>query len=401
MDDTPAPFFSARLAPHASTRPSAPSSSTAPQRTRRALRLLPTTPSASSSTVPRPIAARRPAPLFPRRAAAGPRRRVPPSRPPAPRHPAVADCREPGPRPGPLAAHPRRRRLPLPAPAGPPPLRRLVAAGRLPRLRHGPRHRRPAEPAGLEAAGQGAAQPHQRLQLRRGPRPVRRPEHPAQEVVRHRLLLPHRAATNQRRPAGGLGPGPGTGLLFPEAETFSLDFHPIPYRGDPPAWRTTTSRSAARPAQRPDFFALEQDSRVLVLRQRQPDPGRAARRGDAVRRVLARADRRRTRSGCTSTPRWTTYPELRALNRRGIWFVTIRRRGAAIVRRLAGLPAGGLAEGGDRHAQAVPPARSATWTRGCGCPATRGRSARWRWTGLGREQPTLFLSNNSRRRRAT
>ena len=33
------------------------------------------------------------------------------------------------------------------------------------------------------------------------------------------------------------------------------------------------------------------------------------------------------------------YPELSQLNQRGIWFVTIRRRGAAILRRLSALPA--------------------------------------------------------------
>src|SRR5262249_61270175 len=32
------------------------------------------------------------------------------------------------------------------------------------------------------------------------------------------------------------------------------------------------------------------------------------------------------------------YPELAQLNQRGIWFVTIRRRGAAILRRLRALP---------------------------------------------------------------
>jgi hypothetical protein len=33
------------------------------------------------------------------------------------------------------------------------------------------------------------------------------------------------------------------------------------------------------------------------------------------------------------------YPELSKLNQRGLWFITIRRRGAAILRRLQALPA--------------------------------------------------------------
>src|SRR4051812_20559254 len=93
-----------------------------------------------------------------------------------------------GPHPGTILADPSRRHLPLPAVAGPVTLRPVGAAGGLPRLAHGPRRRCPLEPAGLEAPGQRAAVPHQRLQLRRGPRPLRRAEHPSQGDLRHRLL---------------------------------------------------------------------------------------------------------------------------------------------------------------------------------------------------------------------
>jgi hypothetical protein len=53
-------------------------------------------------------------------------------------------------------------------------------------------------------------------------------------------------------------------LLFPQADTFSLDFHPIPHRGeDPPLERQYVSmQGRARPSVLA-FFALEQGSRVL------------------------------------------------------------------------------------------------------------------------------------------
>jgi hypothetical protein len=53
-------------------------------------------------------------------------------------------------------------------------------------------------------------------------------------------------------------------LLFPEANTFALDFHPIPYRGDPTALdqHYLPRRGVAGPSVQ-TFFALEQDSRCL------------------------------------------------------------------------------------------------------------------------------------------
>jgi hypothetical protein len=53
-------------------------------------------------------------------------------------------------------------------------------------------------------------------------------------------------------------------LLFPEPEGFSLDFHPIPFRGDPAALEShyLPLRGKAGPSVL-TFFALEQDSRCL------------------------------------------------------------------------------------------------------------------------------------------
>jgi hypothetical protein len=80
-------------------------------------------------------------------------------------------------------------------------------------------------------------------------------------------------------------------LLMPAASAFSLDFHPIPYRGDEAVLENhyIPGRGTAH-ASVQSFFAQEHDSRVLCICQRQPDARRTARRGPAVRRVLARPD---------------------------------------------------------------------------------------------------------------
>ena len=53
-------------------------------------------------------------------------------------------------------------------------------------------------------------------------------------------------------------------VLFPAADTFSLDFHPIPYRGDPTGLdqHYLPLRGSAGPSVQ-TFFALEQESLCL------------------------------------------------------------------------------------------------------------------------------------------
>lgn len=128
-------------------------------------------------------------------------------------------------------------------------------------------------------------------------------------------------------------------VLFADANTFSLDFHPIPYRGDDAGLEThyVPLAGKAQPSVL-SFFALEQDSRVLCYAN--ADLTRAEQPGEVMRFVefwheLAGAD-----------PAWlyfdskvTTYPELDRLNRRGVRFATVRRRGESVVRRLRQLPA--------------------------------------------------------------
>jgi len=88
-----------------------------------------------------------------------------------------------------------------------------------------------------------------------------------------------------------------------------------------------------------------------------------------------------------------TYPELSALNQLGIWFVTIRRRGGAILRRLGRLPASAW-----QRALIDTPKRCHQDIRYVDervrLPGYAGEVRQLAVTGLGREEPTLFLSNN-------
>jgi hypothetical protein len=88
-----------------------------------------------------------------------------------------------------------------------------------------------------------------------------------------------------------------------------------------------------------------------------------------------------------------TYPHLSVLNRRGIWFVTIRRRGAAILRRLGRLPSSGwqkaVIDTPKRCHQHIRYVDERVRLRGY-----EGEIRQLAVSGLGREEPTLFLSNN-------
>jgi hypothetical protein len=87
------------------------------------------------------------------------------------------------------------------------------------------------------------------------------------------------------------------------------------------------------------------------------------------------------------------YPELSRVNQRGIWFVTIRRRGAALLRRLQALPAQewhrAVIDIPKRRHQHVRYVDETVKLRGYASPIRQVAV-----TGLGRAQPTLFISNN-------
>ncbi len=182
-------------------------------------------------------------------------------------------------------------------------------------------------------------------------------------------------------------------LRFPQPEAFSLDFHPIPHRGEVPELEQhhIPLRGRASPSVL-TFFVLEQDSRVLCYATANLV------RSEQAEQVMCFADFWKELAG--ADPTWlyfdcrvTTYPVLSRLNQRGISFVTIRRRGASVVRRLRGLPSSDW-----RPATIDTPKRRHQRIRYVDervrLTGYQGEVRQIAVDGLGREQPTLLLSND-------
>jgi hypothetical protein len=182
-------------------------------------------------------------------------------------------------------------------------------------------------------------------------------------------------------------------LLFPEGRAFALDFHTIPFRGDPAALENhyLPRRGKAGPSVL-SFFAQEQGSRVVCYANanltRADQPGELMRFVEFWHQVAGH------------DPLWlifdskvVPYSELSRVNRRGIHFVTIRRRGAAVIRRLRGLPPQAW-----QRAVIDTPHRRHQRIRfvdeSIRLPDYEGTIRQLAVDGLGREQPTLFLSND-------
>jgi hypothetical protein len=181
--------------------------------------------------------------------------------------------------------------------------------------------------------------------------------------------------------------------LFPDGVAFALDSHAIPFRGDPSTLDThyLPRRGKAGPSIL-SFFAQEQDSRVVCYANanltRADQPGELMRFVEFWHEVTGR------------DPQWlyfdskvVPYPELSRVNQRGIHFVTIRRRGAAVIRRLRALPLRAW-----QHAVIDTPNRCHQRIRFVDeqvrLPGYDGPIRQLAVDGLGREQPTLFLSNH-------
>jgi hypothetical protein len=181
-------------------------------------------------------------------------------------------------------------------------------------------------------------------------------------------------------------------VMFPQANTFSLDFHPIPYRGDPAGLERhyLPRRGVAGPSVL-SFFVLEQKSRILCYSN--ANLTRANQNGELLRFV-------EFWQAITGTdPQWLyfdskllDYPELSRVNQRGIRFITIRRRGAAILRRLAGLPASqwtkAVIDTPKRCHQQIRYLEETVHLRGYEGPIRQIAAS-----GLGHDQPTLFITN--------
>jgi hypothetical protein len=200
-------------------------------------------------------------------------------------------------------------------------------------------------------------------------------------------------AHQQKLLSGGIGAV--APWLFPQANAFALDFHPIPFRGDTTGLdqHSLPKRGKAKTSVL-SFFAQEHDSRVLCYANAHLT------RRDQAGEALQVVEFWQAITG--ATPQWlyfdskvVPYPELAQLRQRGLWFVPIRRRGAAILRRLRTLPASqwrqAVIDTAHRRHQHI---RSLDET--VQLPGYKGSLRQLAVTGLGRAQPPLFLSNNAK-----
>jgi hypothetical protein len=181
--------------------------------------------------------------------------------------------------------------------------------------------------------------------------------------------------------------------LFPKADTFSLDFHPIPYRGDPTGLdqHYLPLRGSPGPSVQ-TFFALEQESRCLCYANANLT------RADQPTEVMRFVEFWQAITG--NDPRWlyidskvVDYAELSRINARGIHFITIRRRGTAILRRLEALPrsawTGAVLDTAQRCHQAIRYIDETVKLRGY-----EGAVRQIAVDGLGRQKVALFLTNH-------
>ena len=182
-------------------------------------------------------------------------------------------------------------------------------------------------------------------------------------------------------------------LLLPEARAFSLDFHPIPYRGEESVLENhyVPRRGKACPSIQ-SFFASEHENQVFCYANANLI------RDEQAHEVIRFVDYWEDLTG--QNPHWlyfdsklTTYAELSELNSREVSFVTIRRRGSGILKRLRGRSAQ------DWTSAVIDiPKRRQKRIRYLDEPVTLrdydGPLRQIAVDGLGRKQPTLFLTNH-------
>lgn len=182
-------------------------------------------------------------------------------------------------------------------------------------------------------------------------------------------------------------------LLLPEAKAFSLDFHPIPYRGEEALLENhyVPCRGQASPSVQ-TFFAQDHENQVFCYANANLT------RNEQAAEVMRFVEFWHALAG--EDPEWlyfdsklTTYAELSRLNERGVWFVTIRRRGSSLLNRLQ------QREASDWKSAVIDiPKRRHKRIRYLDdrvkLTGYKGSVRQIAVTGLGRERPTLFLTNH-------
>ena len=182
-------------------------------------------------------------------------------------------------------------------------------------------------------------------------------------------------------------------ILMPQAESFSLDFHPIPHRGDDNALENhyLPLRGRAGPSVQ-TFFAQEQNYRVLCYAN--ANLTRAEQSGELMRFVKF------WRNMTGENPKWlyfdsklVPYSELSRVNQQGVHFVTIRRRGRSLLRHINQIPddqwTSAVIDIPKRRHQRIEYVDETIKIRDY-----EGDIRQITARGMGRKQPSLFLSNN-------
>ena len=182
-------------------------------------------------------------------------------------------------------------------------------------------------------------------------------------------------------------------ILLPEAKAFSLDFHPIPYRGEEAVLENhyIPCRGQACPSVQ-TFFAQEHEKQVFCYANANLT------RDEQAKEVIRFVDYWKDLTGQNPErlyfdSKLTTYSELSELNSRNIFFVTIRRRGSALLKQLER-----AAESDWKSATIDIPKRRNKRIQYLDeriqLEGYEGTLRQIAVTGLGREQPTLFLTND-------
>lgn len=183
-------------------------------------------------------------------------------------------------------------------------------------------------------------------------------------------------------------------LKLTPGQSFNLDFHAIPHRGEEAVLEKhyVSSRSRREPAILA-FLAQDNDSRVLCY------ANATVRKDRAAEEILEFVEFwQRTRG--TPPPhlvfdsQLTTYAVLERLNAKSILFITLRRRGPALMRQLKELPAGAWMKmklhGVSRRYRNVRYTETSVVLRGLSRPLRQIAVC-----DLGHEEPTLFLTNDT------
>lgn len=176
-----------------------------------------------------------------------------------------------------------------------------------------------------------------------------------------------------------------------DAQSFNLDFHSVPYYGDDPQVQRhfVSARSRAQPSV---LAFLAQDASGRAFCYANAD----LRKGEEAEEIFRFIEFWRRQHGelprhLVFDSRLTTYAHLARLDELGITFMTLRRRTAALLQEVEGLPASAW-----RRASLDVPARKFKNPRVFEQPVVlAGATLRQLFVvDLGHEQPTILLTND-------